>query len=531
VALPDVLDLVQIATAGDGEDRMAREADRRHPRGVGRGREDVRPRAAGADDEAAGQGTLTRLSRLALLCAGLLAGCGSSDSGEPSTDGGSANDAAAAADGRARRDSGGAADASRDAMENAEVGPGAEAGEGGEGGDAAGSPGDAAGLSDGDADTDGAFVAATHPPLPQLQNGGGAVLAHPKVVPLFFSDYDRSADVTAMLQGLPGVEMPDGGNTWAAAVSEYGVGPLTVLPPVMLAQTAPTTGAANPSSFISNQVDTNAALATVDTSTIVAVFYPSTTPLSGSCAAQSVGWGGYHDSVMTTKGRVPFAVVSECASFGSLTSTLDMVTVGASHEIMEAATDPFLSGWQSLDTSTPSGWAWNVLLGGNEEDGDMCALNAAFGRPGGAYPYLLQRGWSNRAAAAGNLDPCQPDVLPAQPYVGAYPVMPDPVSTPGSRGAGALIAQGSSKTIEVDCFSFQPTAPFTVGARQGRGVQPPQLTFAWDRTTCVNGDKLHLTLGVQSEGTSGVETFIVYAQLAGASDPQMPAWPGVVAQQ
>jgi hypothetical protein len=470
-----------------------------------------------------------------VVCLGALAGCGSDSGSEPSQGDGAPIDAAASGDGNeGGDDSGSRLDGPSDATGEADVGGGKDTGpwtDGSQDGADDGSGADAAILPDGGAGADGPFVPAAHPAFPQLRSLGGEVLAHPRVVGLFFSDYDRTADVTAMLQGLPDVQMPDGSNYWSAAVAEYGVGPLTVLPSVTLAQTAPTTGLTSPSSFVGNQVDTNAALAGVDASTIVVVFYPSTTPLVGSCAAQAVGWGGYHDSVTTTKGRIPFAVISECANFPSLKSTLDMVTVAASHEIMEASTDPLQSGWSSLDTSTQSGWAWDVLLGGNEEDGDMCAVNEAFGRPSAAYPYLLQRGWSNRAAAAGNLDPCQPDVLPAQPFVGAYPVMPDSVQTLDGPGPGALIASGASKTIEVDCFSFEPTAPFTLAARQARIIQPPQLAFSWDRTTCVNGEKLHVTITVESPGLNGVEPFVVYAQLAGTTDPQMPAWPGIVAQQ
>jgi hypothetical protein len=236
-------------------------------------------------------------------------------------------------------------------------------------------------------------------------------------------------------------------------------------------------------------------------------------------------------SVTTNKGRVPYAVVSECANFGELTSALDMVTVAGSHEIIEAVTDPAGRGWPAVDTSTDSGWAWDVLLAGNEENGDMCTINNGNGRPSASYPYLLQRGWSNHAATAGNLDPCQPDILPAQPFVGAFPVMPDMVNAGNSPGSGALIAVGSSKTVEVDCYSFQQTPAFTVAARQARSIQPPELSFAWDSTSCVNGDKLHLTITVQSQGKGGVEPFIIYAKLPSVSDAQLPVWAAVVAQQ
>jgi hypothetical protein len=400
---------------------------------------------------------------------------------------------------------------------------------------AADTGGDVATGSDGAPDTSGPFAPAMHGAFPLIQSNGGGVIASPKLLGVFFSDYDNTTGAVAAMNGMPTATMPNGENYWSAAVSEYGVGPLTVLPPVMLAQAAPTDPNADPASFVSNLVDTNAAFANVDSSTIVAVFYPSTVALSGSCMQDLVGgWGGYHSVAHATKGDVLFAVIGECAHFRTLMSALDMVTVAVSHETIEASTDPG-AGWIGLDTTTPAGFAWDALLAGNEENGDMCAIGAGYGRPGGAYPYLLQRGWSNKAAMAGNLDPCQPDMLPNEPFVGAYLVMPDTVNASGGNsgttGPGALVAVGSAKTVEVDCFSFQPTAPFTVGAKQKPAISPPELTFVWDRTTCVNGDKLHLTITVQSQGQGGIEPFMVYAQLPDVPDSQMAIWAGVVGQQ
>jgi hypothetical protein len=363
------------------------------------------------------------------------------------------------------------------------------------------------------------------------------VITNPKVVGVFFSNYDNIAGASAMLTGLPTVTVPNGSSFWSGAVSEYGVGPLTVLPPVTLSQAAPATES-NADGFISNEISTDPQLANVDSSTIVVLFYPSTTALSGSCSdpsagadanGESLGYGGYHQTAQTNNGNVPYAIVAECPKYG-LPDALDMVTVAASHEIIEAATDSG-GGLNGLDTSSGSGWALHQLLQGNEENGDMCAENHGFVRPSAAYPYILSRGWSNKAATAGNLDPCQPDILPHQPFVGAYPVMPDMVNVVRSNGMGALIAVGQSKTIEVDCFSFQPTAPFNVGARQSRAIDPPQLQFTWDKPTCSNGDKVHLTITVASQGTGGVEPFVLFTEIPGAMDPQHPIWAGIVAQQ
>ena len=92
------------------------------------------------------------------------------------------------------------------------------------------------------------------------------------------------------------------------------------------------------------------------------------------------------------------------------------------------------------------------------------------------------------------------------------------------------IPVGQSKTIEVDVFSFEPTADVTIAARQSIEVSPPTLQFTWDKTTGHNGDKLHLTIKSVSDGGNGYESFIIYTSFPNiaAADTQRPAWAAVV---
>ena len=372
------------------------------------------------------------------------------------------------------------------------------------------------------------FVPAPHPAFPLLVTSGGPILTSPQVLPVFFSNYDITAKMTQLVQGLPTATLANGDPYWSASVGEYGVGALTVLPAVTVAQSAPTTDT-DPVAFIQGQLGT-APFKDVTPSTIIAVFYPSTTPLAGSCAATTPGYGGYHDAFANGANQQPYAVMAECANFGPITNAVDMVSVAASHEIIEAATDPYPSSkpaYVGLDLG-PAGFAMGEFLQGNAENGDMCAINAGFGRGPTTFPFLLQRGWSNKAAKAGNLDPCSPDIRPAQPFVGAYPVMPDTVTITGASGPGVVIPVGQSKTVEVDLFSFEPTADFTVLARQASSVNPPTLTFSWDKTTGKNGDKLHLTIKSVTAGAGGHDDFVIQTALPGTTDTQKPAWAGVV---
>jgi hypothetical protein len=465
-----------------------------------------------------------------LLAGALLTGCGSGDNALGGIGNGTGDDGGGTIgnDGGTAHDSGGGAQGDAGGLLG-DAG-GNQGSDGGSGGNDSGSSHDAGG---GDAATgsdagSGPFVPAAHPPFFQLVTAGGPILTSPVVQPVFFSNYDITDQVITMMNGLPAAKLANGDAWFSGAVSEYGVGALTVLPAIKLTDVAPTTDT-DPASFLAGKMS-DPAFSQVTASTIVAIFYPSTTPLSGSCAAQTHGYGGYHDAFSNGGHDQPFAVMSECANYGPLVSALDMVTVAASHEIIEATIDPYPSSkpaYVGLDGTSGSGFAMSALLQGNAENGDLCAINDAFGRGDASYAFLLSRGWSNKSAAAGNLDPCAPDIRPGQPFVGAYPAMPDTVNIQGQSGPGVVIPVGQTKTVDVNLFTFEPTADYTVVARQSVDVNPPTLTFAWDKTTGHNGDTLHLTITAVSQGGQ-YESFVIQSYLPGTVDTQKPTWAGVV---
>ena len=100
---------------------------------------------------------------------------------------------------------------------------------------------------------------------------------------------------------------------------------------------------------------------------------------------------------------------------------------------------------------------------------------------------------------------------------------------------GLTIPVGQSKTVEVDLFSDASTGgPWTVTAEDvffkyyGSYGFPQTLSFAWDRTSGVNGEKLHLTISVT--GTSafgGGHAFMITSQLNG----RKAVWPGLVVEK
>ena len=383
---------------------------------------------------------------------------------------------------------------------------------------------------------------APHPALPQLVNqANGKVLATPKLYLVVYPGYAHTANLQTFAQAL--------GKTpyWTATTQEYGVGAIDYAGMKELTETAPAKITdTEVASFIGSKI-TSGELGTPDTSTIYAIFYPETTTISSSSGGIGGGtscssFGGYHsDTTLTVDGKAAnyaFAVLPTCASFGNLTG-IDGLTGAASHELIEAVTDPFPSTRMGADsafaTVDSDHFIWNIF--GGTEAGDLCAQEAdAFAKLSG-FDFTVQRTWSNKAAKAGH-NPCVPAAASA--YFQSGPVQNDDVmfTLPPNFGGGDVatkgvtIPVGKSKAIEVDLFSDGPTSgPWTVSAEDtlakfGAGAT---LDFAWDRTTGVNGEKLHLTVTVKSASTAvpGAHPFTIVSTLGS----KRAIWPGLVVEK
>jgi hypothetical protein len=393
---------------------------------------------------------------------------------------------------------------------------------------------------------------AAHPAMPQLVNqAGGKTLATPKVHLVFFPGYKLQADLITFAQGI------GKSSYWGPAVTEYGVGAVEYAGMTELADAdgvAPTTITDAQVEAFMNAHIASGTFGTPDPSVIYTIFYPQTTtitmagggPLGPSSSCMS--FGGYHSDTFVTPGdagapqNYAFAVIPTCASFGGLTG-IDGVSGATSHEWIEAATDPFPSTNMGLDSAfsgiDEDHLAWE-LLGGGGEDGDLCVSDqSAFYKPAD-FPFTVQRGWSNALAKAGH-NPCAPNVA-GVPYFQSAPVLNEKVQfTAAALGGtfhtkGVVIPVGQSKVIELDLFSDAATSgPWTVSA-----VDPlaqylqmaPTLGFAFDRTTGVNGEKLHLTITVKAtQGLAGgAHPFIVVSNLGGKSGVTH-TWAGVVTEK
>ncbi len=347
-------------------------------------------------------------------------------------------------------------------------------------------------------------------PLPQVRNVGGLVLGTPRIVPILYASDDPTfkTEILAFLDGLPATDY------WKTTASEYGVTGATVTAPVIITDPAPTTiddSAIQPwiADYL-NAVGSDAGAADSGTSawpaadgnSIYIVFYPSGTTVttangSGGVEQSCVDFGAYHDEDPLDTGSTPYAVVARCTNYLGH-GGIEFVTSAASHELMEASTDPFPTSAPAYDDTDFNGSGWDLNAGG-PEIGDLCKLEATSLLEPAGLGYVVQRMWSDQAALGGH-EPCIPHLAGAGAYFTAFPDLEGVEAYPGYYVSGVTVEPGTSRTIPIYLVSDAPTpGPWTVSATEQGSPQAPAdpdhlLSFAWDHTTGENGDVVHLTI-------------------------------------
>lgn len=364
---------------------------------------------------------------------------------------------------------------------------------------------------------------AAHPPMPQALSKGGPVMPSVKLVPISFSGDSLQASLDKFRTQLVAAK-----SYWAGTTSEYGVGALTAVAPIHLTETAPTTLTdADVQTWLTGKIKGGNGFPQPDASTLYVIYYPSGTDVQSQGQHLCTSYQGYHsDYLMDGTTEVIYTVVGRCPPMGGV-SPMDEVSAEASHEFIEAATDPYPNhkpAYTAMDDK-----AWAILAGA--EIGDVCSyFPDSFYRPTGV-DNLVQRVWSNKAAAASH-GPCEPDA--PSPYFNSAVVMPDTISVLSSpigpfTSRGVKIPIGQSKTLEVDLYSDAPTSgPWTVQAVDLSSAffgGSPKLSFSFDKNQGQNGDKLKLTIKALGASSFGAAPFWIESKLGSTST----YWLGLVA--
>ena len=356
------------------------------------------------------------------------------------------------------------------------------------------------------------------PVLPQVVDVGGTFLVSPKVQPILYASDTGATDIQAFLQELATT------STWAQATSEYGVGPLTVLPAVMLSDPAPASvsDAMLESSLASNTSGANPAWGAADPSTIYLFVLPEGSIESDSEGACCTDYDGYHYQAEVGAVTVPYALSCACPGFdGPHITDLQERTIDMSHELVESATDPFPNSDPAYTQEDDADIVWTLVTDG--EVADMCEFNddANVIPPGSTY--MVQRSWSN-AAAARFENPCVP-VVTTTPYFNSFPQLGSISYNAGHiTTQGINIPLGQSKTIDVALLAaagmeqLWTVAPYDYDDAI-LGLSPDSILRPLNFTGG-DGDTFRLTINpTAADDDLKGEAFIIWSDYGNPGDP------------
>ena len=371
---------------------------------------------------------------------------------------------------------------------------------------------------------------APHSAPPQAKTNGGAMLTSLVMVPVFFSNDDMT-ERTELETFLSTV---GASSYWTTAGGEYGLGAATAATPVELTETATgTLDDADIKTWLAAKLNGTSTLPGPTDNTLYVLNYPAgvtvTLTSQQGTTTSCVEFGGYHDNITLDSAHqnrsVAYAVIPRCAGERGL-SVVDTATATISHELLEAATDPYPQiqpgGYDTLDDAH---FYWEFVLSG-AEIGDLCAQEPSSFVKFPGLPYTVQRTWSNASANAGH-DPCVP-VPAGEVYFNSIPKLDDNIAIFGLNMAGVSVPVGTKSTIDVELFSDADTSgPWTVKASEFAGPLaggPATLKLSFDKSSGRNGEVLHLTIEALAANQFGASTFVIVSKLG----TQTHRWFGLV---
>lgn len=360
-----------------------------------------------------------------------------------------------------------------------------------------------------------ALVEAGPPsPPPSVTYLGGPILASPRLVTVTFSGDDPA--LVARLQLFDDTITSTA--WWTAVSSEYCSAPggpcvgagagagHAVLPAAGPGYTDSVKGGDSTLRALLASSIASGAIPAPGAGTMLVVYLPAGTTvlLDGNASCAPASFASYHDVLQATPpdGGAPlpvaYAVVARCSS------TEAAATLAASHEIVEAATDPSPEEAPAFQLTDQ---VWTAF---GPEVADACAAvdTSLTAQESG---FAVQRSWSNASAAAGH-DPCVP-VPAGEVYFNAAPEQ-GKETVPLSVGQSATIvlypaADGATG-------SWQLSAVAASGSPLGFDVQPSTVT---------SGTRATLTVTLLSPPALGVDQLYGVVSQAGTDTH---VWPMIV---
>jgi hypothetical protein len=246
-----------------------------------------------------------------------------------------------------------------------------------------------------------ADAAAT--PRAHLTDYGGPVLANAKVVAVLWGD-GVDATVSGKIGGFYKAVVGSPYFTWLSeydtASQKIGKGILAGTVAIAPHSARTTLSDAQIEKELAAQIKSGK-LPAPDADTVFMIHFPPgvSITMGGSASCQSGGFCGYHSAFRRGGKRVAYAVLPDMSAgsgcdtgCGSGATPFDVVTSVASHELVEATTDPEVGLAKGLNA--PLAWYDEK----NGEIGDICNGKSGKLRAKSAT-YTVQKQWSNAAGA------------------------------------------------------------------------------------------------------------------------------------
>jgi hypothetical protein len=366
------------------------------------------------------------------------------------------------------------------------------------------------------------------PAFPEVQSRGGAVVAAPKVVAIVFAGDPLAGPITDFTSKI------GTSSYWTDLAAEYGVGPMTALATIVVNEPAPAKiRSSEIETWLSSRLSgATPAFGAPDGSTLYALYYPAGTTvttdrLSGELGGKCQGYVGYHAETTVSGTKVGYAVLPRC-------SDIDELTVAASHEYFEWATNPFPDTMPAYAKIDDAHWAWQAAF--VADLGELCTyVDQDYLRPAD-LGFRVQTMWSNKASLAGKF-PCVP--RPGAAYVQGIPTAEDDAVVPSQfpgvppiTTKAIRIQAGQSRTVDVLVYSDQPRAePVSLRAITFNAFiagMPNELdatgySYTIEPAAAKVGDVVSLT--IKAPTTTSYDLFLIAAQ---TSETSVTYWPTLV---
>ncbi len=353
--------------------------------------------------------------------------------------------------------------------------------------------------------------------VPRIENQGGAVLAHAKIVSVVWTADPNHAVYERLVDAL------GSSNFWRSAVEEYGIGAASSGGHVEIATPPPASIERGKQKDVDALVADGVAGApgngwpVPDDRTMYMVFLPQAKAFLEDGRDACPGGFGYHTEInVGASPHVVYGVVASACPFAPV--GVQTGTAGAVHEIAEAVTDPHTKSdlaWSGFDADH---LAWELFQAWQDENGDACEGfpdSIVFDHEIGV---TVQRLWSNASARAGH-DPRVP--APDDPYFNVSAIGQEPISVTGGDGVahetkGFRIGVGSERTFQVGFHSDAPIGDgfgvhvFETDLPTLGPAARPHVDLSLDTTDGTDGTTTSLTVKVLTPPSAGNEILVTF---------------------